>query len=348
VSRLNLSISWIALVTLAACDRQVDSGYQGDSLMRIRASVAIPLGLEGADLVPAIAFDAMSPLRGPGDCWKNDQKRFVEVGVMGDFPSNFTLDVFDPPPPEAMRQMQDGPAYAVGAVTALPREHPEGLISAPLDNEMFQEWTDINRETCFIELDDEAGYMPKSDSACIVLHACTLDGESCLHRELSCENKAPFVDFHDCEVAGSSGDTSLGVAGYSVNYVVVYFDGPIEAGTLAAEKYAGGKAISAGYHLYRVQLTAEPILNECLYGALMEAAERYNAEHDTEWAFYHFFPSVPPAEIEPTLEENEEFVCEYTRLLEENGCRQITITYEEVGSESISIELGALTPTSYM
>ncbi|HET6336222.1 MAG TPA: hypothetical protein VFG30_23530, partial [Polyangiales bacterium] len=282
------------------------------------------------------------------DCWMGDEKRFVEVGVTGDFPSNFTLDVFDPPPPEAMRQLEDGPAYAVGAVTALPREHPEGLTTAPLDNETFQEWADRDRDTCYIELDDGAGYMAKSDSACIVLHACTLDGDSCLHRELSCEKDENFVDFHDCEVVGSSGDATLGAAGYSVNYAVMYFDGPIEAGTPAADAYAGGDAISAGYHLYRVQLTAEPGLPDCLQSAFMEAAERYNAEHDTEWDFRHFFTSVPPAEIEPTLEEHEAFVCEYTRVLQEGDCRPIKKTYEEVGPESISIELGALTATSYM
>lgn len=331
---------------LAACDRQVDAGFQGDSLMRIRASVAIPLGLEGADLVPAIAFDAISPVQGEDACWRYREKRFVEVGVTGDFPSNFMLDVFDPPPPEVMRHPKNGPAYAVGTVTALPRRHPDVLMVQPSDNETFQEWRQLDIDTCYVE-DEYGEYVNKSDAACMVLHACTSDGERCLHRELSCESDGGFIDFDECEVVDSNGDEALGVAGYSVNYSVMYFDGPVEAGTRTADVYAGGEAIAAGYHLYRFQLPSQRLPNPCYFEVYGEAAERYNAEHGTDWE-PSYFTALPPFPGESvTLEEQNAFVCEVSRLLAEGDCTPIEGSYEEVGTESISIELGALSPSTF-
>src|SRR5687768_1001308 len=106
----------LAAVVLAGCDRQVDSDYQGEPLLRIRGNVTIPLGLEGGDLVPAIAFNAVSSKRRDQRCGNDfpyDHVQIVDVGVTGDFPSNFTLDVFDPPPDEALWEpVPGGPSVA--------------------------------------------------------------------------------------------------------------------------------------------------------------------------------------------------------------------------------------------
>jgi hypothetical protein len=69
--QLRSSLVLVGALALCACDRQVDRTYQGESLLRIEGNVVIPLGLEGGALVRQ-------------------------------------LDVFDPPPPEALKRVEPG------------------------------------------------------------------------------------------------------------------------------------------------------------------------------------------------------------------------------------------------
>lgn len=344
MSRLIHPSSWLALVLLWACDRQVDTQFQGDSLLRIRASVAIPLGLEGRELVPAIAFSSVSPMRQDPFCLITDHVRFVEVGVKGAFPSNFTLDVYDPPPPEAMNRLVDGPAFAAGAVTALPMEHPEALMTWPFENETFQEWQDSDRDICY----DESDYDEREPgTACMAVHTCTLDAKRCLHQELSCDiGTGGMFTYNDCELVDASGDAALSVAGYSINYTVMYFAEPVKAGTILANIWSGGEPISAGYHLYHLSYEpkAEAPASDCPLSAVQEASERYNSEHGTD-VDSTYFASFTESGV--TLEERDDWSCEVRQAMKKRGCSGFDMRVEEVGEEPISIELGALNSTSF-
>jgi hypothetical protein len=323
---------------LAACDRQVDTHFQGDSLMRIQASVTIPHEFEGRDLIPVIGFKATSPRWRNDACWYTNQMSFVEVAVKGDFPSNFTLDVFDPPPPEALHRWSDGPAFGRGYVTAVPRRHEEGLITSPADEEMFQGWKDVNRETCYVE-DENGHYRDKEEGrSCNVTRVWALDGKRYLQRHVSCDRPAG-----ECDVV-SSGDESLAAAGYSVNYELWYFAEPVQPGTTLANTVSGGKSVSAGYHLYRIHyvpyVPAPPDVSAntdpCLNSAVVYL-DRYNAEHGTASNLEHFFPPVQPS---LTLEERHDYLCTAQAHPVPN-CSRGEWEYEEVGDERISIELGA-------
>lgn len=149
MSRITV-LHWLtAVVVCSACDRQVDRNFQGDSLLRVTGSVAIPLGLEGRDLVPVLAFDANSPKNEHVCGYSENASRIVEVEAQGNFPSRFTIDVFDPPPDDAIiKRQKDSPAYAIGYIAAVPAKHPDAILALPPNEKTFRQWRDIEVEEC--------------------------------------------------------------------------------------------------------------------------------------------------------------------------------------------------------
>jgi hypothetical protein len=326
-----LSLAVMLAGLLAGCDRQVSSDYQGESLLRIEGSVAIPLGFEGRELVPVIGFYANSG-RGPqcDGSVSADYVRILDVSAEGDFPSQFTLDVLDPPPEEAFREVVAGqPPVAIGHIMAMTPDHPDALLIRPNDADTYTAWRESDVADCEGHETD--------DTHCFVLHTCTLDGDRCLHRTLSCPNLQPWV-YNDCELVTERGDESVGAAGYSVNYILVYFRSSIDAGSGLAEIYAGGEAISAGYHLYRsAQLGPRDTTSagECAQQASNAARERYNMESGTD---LRPIDSVQGLEFEAYAKWRCYWVEEIAT------CNEFLAEpeFEEVIDEPIAIELGAL------
>jgi hypothetical protein len=355
---LRCSTLLLGAVALCACDRQVDRGYQGESLLQIQGNVVIPLGLEGRELVPAIAFPVASE-RAKRLCAEpeSDHLRYVEVEVSGDFPSSFQLDLYDPPPAEALRRFDPGgPELAIGYVAALTRNHPDAVLIRPNSQKSFELWppyagecTDEQADAGYGDADvTDAGVTEPSATRCFFLQSCTLDARDCLRQTLECES-GPLVFYSDCELIESEGNETLAAAGYSVNYRVVYFADRVQAGSPTAEAFTGGDAAAAGYHLYHLAPTSEtpPETQGCLQSAALAAVERYNAEHDTEYTPYslslggmydHLFDEVD-YELWAMLR------CEQTREIKERGCHLAARPFaEEVIGKPIAIELGAANP----
>ena len=331
----------LVALALLACDRQVDTAFQGDSLLRIRGSVTIPQELGLAELVPAIAFEAVLPENVQPCCnaaITYDHQRILDVGVRGEFPSSFTLDVFDPPPDDAIQAVTPGePAFAVGYLSAMAVDHPEAITDRAPNPQALQEWHDYELQQC----GEAAG--------CRVLHSCTLDGQMCLRRTLQCPTEPGLVfTNNDCEIASTVGDESLAAAGYSVDYRVVYFSEPIAADTLLAAAWANGEAISEGYHLYqRVQLralgTEGPNVRPCAQEAQAQATETYNAEHGTNLTEADF---SDPTQREAYYDWQRAIL----RAMRELDCPlegdNPSFRIDEIGDELLSIELGAIDPSS--
>ncbi|HMI93787.1 MAG TPA: hypothetical protein VK509_20580 [Polyangiales bacterium] len=341
--QLRCSQVLLCAIALCACDRQVDREYQGESLLRITGNVVIPLGLEGTDLVPAIAFNASSA-QARRECSppRSDQLRYVEVAVSGDFPSSFQLDLFDPPPAAALQPFEPGgPRYATGSITALTPDHPDAVLFRANSQETYEDWPAWSTPC---EGEDASVPIGPNATTCMVQHACRLDGSECLKQTLECHPAGTILTFSECELKQSEGDESLLAAGYSVNYRVVYFADAVEAGSVTAQIFTNGDGAAAGYHLYRIKRIPNPgqETQTCLTAATFAAVARYNTEHGTEYEPF-ILSMIGSSEVSYELAEG--LRCEISREIDERGCLRATASLERVASgEVISIELGAVGP----
>jgi hypothetical protein len=115
----------LAFALATGCDAQVSPRFTGEALLTITGSVQIQQPDHGDLVVPALAF--WIPSKG--------EVRIQDVEVQGEFPSDFRLDVYEPPPTEAYfeatRQGSGEPRMAAGYITAVAADHPS-TIQAPL------------------------------------------------------------------------------------------------------------------------------------------------------------------------------------------------------------------------
>ena len=119
----------LAFVLMFGCDAQVSPRFTGEALLTITGSVQIERPANGDLLVPALAF--WIPSKG--------EARIQDVAVQGEFPSDFRLDVYEPPPAEAYfeatHQRSGEPRMAAGYITAVAADHPSTIRAAVQQNE---------------------------------------------------------------------------------------------------------------------------------------------------------------------------------------------------------------------
>jgi len=234
----------------AACGQQSGRDYQGESLFTLRGTVTVPKELAGEDLVPVLTFNLQPPPEG------GYSLEIVDVAVEGSFPSNFRLDIYEPPPEVTLHYRDGLPHFAVAHLSAMPRSHPSRLTSVVL------------RE---------------GDLA--VERLCTVDESRCFEKKTRCVGEYA----EECSVVSTSGDTGLLSAGYSADTAIAYAPEPIEADSAIAFQFNWGDAIPAGYQLFHetnVVVTSDgpPDLEACLAEAAEKANEDYNATHGTNHA----------------------------------------------------------------
>jgi hypothetical protein len=117
-----------ALALTAACDARADRDYQGESLLHVQGRVVLEDLESSSELVPALAY----PLA------RAEGRRItlVSVEARGEFPSNFQLDVYAPPPAEAIVSGAEDPflprdaELAIAYLTAVPADHPGYFVQA--------------------------------------------------------------------------------------------------------------------------------------------------------------------------------------------------------------------------
>jgi hypothetical protein len=73
----------------------------------------------------------MFPLQDPSPAEGGYLMEILDVGVTGSFPSNFVIDVYDPPPESALFFDEALPRFAVGYVSAMPPSHPSLTTGDP-------------------------------------------------------------------------------------------------------------------------------------------------------------------------------------------------------------------------
>jgi hypothetical protein len=357
IRRISLPITLLALAALLACDRQTDSSYQGDSLLTIRGSLAVPKEFEGVDLVPVLVFWSGEP-SDTGSDYAYPYQEIINVNVKGEFPSKFTLDVFDPPLPDAYFELEEyrnprEPPVAWGRISAMARSHPAALI-----REQFSH-TNCVHEYVFCPFDGNQRTLSAKDFESEVCYWQKIDCTDYESEETSdyCPNKngdyccKDTPTLNECTLLDSAGDSSLAFVGYSLNILVTYFPEPVPADTVSAYIFNRGKPISAGYHLYRVnqQDPNDPYIlgktPECLTQAKTEALNRYNEEHGTDFTESYLDQHSPQsAEVRQAFWDYHLTLC---KLLIDADCPyecgfESYIPIKNPEAASISIELGAL------
>lgn len=97
----------------AACDAQVPPGYPGEPLLTLRGRV------EGTPPVSPVEA-AMLWQRGPPPS-TSDRELATRAPVEAGFPADFTLTLYQPPPPAARRTLREGEVtFARGNAAAIP------------------------------------------------------------------------------------------------------------------------------------------------------------------------------------------------------------------------------------
>jgi hypothetical protein len=124
MSSRRLRTAPLLLSLLVSCDSRVDDDYMGRSLLHLEGRVIIADPQARDDLVPALAFSG------------RDGVEFMNVEARGDFPNNFSIEIYAPPPNGAIFGHEDDPLIpegqrvAVANITAIPASHPGRMVLA--------------------------------------------------------------------------------------------------------------------------------------------------------------------------------------------------------------------------
>lgn len=336
---------WLACAAVG-CDDQVSPFYRGESLFTLSGNVEITGQHAQGELVPALAFMGSDKA----------QVQILEVDVQGSFPSDFRLDVYDPPPAEGFATLDGGERIAFGYVTAVPKQH-KSVIELPDESSI------TIGATC------TACDQPSQSTESWCTHG---ENPRCYTEHRVCP--AGDLDSPDCQIT-SEGDVSLkepwrNFAGFSQNYVIIYLEQAAKAGTWLSEVIGGGVTLTRGYHLLHLlpppTREAYDQREACVGQADTMVATAYNAEHGTNFT---------PSEVEGNCEfhlcdandiscdahtiglcalpdaEHERVFGELTHLKEaktiELGCVKLARSFELVADPkhaSISVVIGADSP----
>jgi hypothetical protein len=234
-NKLRMSVALVGI--WAGCDAQTGEPYRGEPLLTMTGSVELALEVENQDaLIPTLAF------RG-----SNDDMHLAEAEVEGEFPAEFTLNVYEPPPAAAVQSLQDsmppGPRFAIGYISAVTPDTP--------DTFRYSAYYTGNAGNC--RRDEASG-----EELCEGTRRwCTDDETACYVETVTC----PTADSpaEDCTVV-SEGDPQLKLelwqrfAGLSENYMVLWLESA--APPRSWFTYVVGerdRGLAQGYHLLAIE-----------------------------------------------------------------------------------------------
>jgi hypothetical protein len=269
--RLRQSLCIVPLMASVACGSVAGTDHKGNSLLQISGSVRIDNEDAPADLVPALAFET------------KDGFLIQDVEVRGEFPAKFTLNVYEPPPPETIMRDSQRPALAGGYLTAVPPDH-ERIIPLPY----FYPGDPIDQIAC------------DGTPAEVVDEWCTID-RKCYQERKVCTCPVPADKWNPgpatCgEVLETSGDPAIKnpwskFGGVSQNFFILYVpEASLEAlneEPFFSQEYTGGKGFKLGYNLIHARHTTpeeKQAAAECEPAIRAQAWAEYNAAHGTDYS----------------------------------------------------------------
>lgn len=264
---------WMSVVLVGlwgGCDAQAGAPYQGEPLLTMTGSVELALEVENEEaLIPALAFR--------GD---DDVVYLVDAHVDGEFPAEFTLNVYQPPPAASVYALDPetgpGPRVALGYIAAITPDTPERFHLS--ENEGGSQGCLRNETT--------------GRNVCTDIHTwCTADGSACYAETTVCPDSDNHPD--QCTVTGE-GDPALKLgleqrfAGLSENYLVVWLETPAPPRSFLA--YLAGerdRGLAQGYHLLAISDASEEVAAAavvCADEANTLAVQRTNERFGTSYS----------------------------------------------------------------
>ena len=265
-----LALSCISV--LVACDAQVTTAYRGEALLTMSGSVGIAHGSTAGTLRPALAFFNQ----------EQAEIQIVDVDAQGEFPAEFTIRVYDPPPPAAITKIAEDiarPRAAVAYITAVTAAHPDTIKFAASGV------TNLSPSTC------NGGPCDCGPGGCVreQTSVCTADEKNCYTETVTCpQSDSPS---EACTVT-HSGDSWLkespwkSFAGLSQNYMIVYLTEALAAGTRGALALGTQDDLEQGYNLLSMRaLTIDEQIEQenCARDSEAVALARFNRQHGTSY-----------------------------------------------------------------
>ena len=134
------------LASVAGCSSQADTSYRGEALASLTGNVSVSSTNPPTSPLPALeaalAWNGTSPGSGKVVTGPSRQRVGTSVPVSGTFPAQFELQIYDPPPAEALFPCSsDGTAgqFAQANVAAI----PQGSALVDIENvDFYGEITD--------------------------------------------------------------------------------------------------------------------------------------------------------------------------------------------------------------
>lgn len=248
-------------LALAGCDPQASPFFRGESLFTVHGSVSIAENHTSGRLVPALAFVNR----------QDGAIQILEVGVKGEFPSDFRLDVFSPPADGAFMQLEDFGEHearvALGYITAVSEDHPDS----------FQFGT-----TQSVSQSASRGVIDNTWCTDEAQTNCYTEKEVC---------PAPDSPPEDCHIE-ATGDPSIKepmwrfFAGFSQNYAIAYLKDAARSGSGTAAALGAPDGLARGYHLLRMRDYTKALQEQyesCQERSYRHGVDRYNEQHDTNY-----------------------------------------------------------------
>jgi hypothetical protein len=332
----------LGLLLAAGCGTQAGDGYLGEPMLRMQGHVTVDALNAASASVPALCFRELTfdpallrrdrlPAELQADLINSDwggagaNAHIVDVETRGQFPAEFDVDVYVPPPPAAVKAEFTGePRAAFGQVCAVAQDHP--AVAQSLLN------LTVTR--------------PADDGSYSILEMrISRDGSHFYGEQIDC--LGPNTPVADCEKK-TYGDPQLMAAGGGFEFVfgiddnvqVIYFEQPAPAGSYAAYRAGAPEGLPAGYHIRGVNLGLKPNAPEaCLESWVEPAVAEVNAQFGTSYdSLPTYFDDIgehpAPADV----------IAAHRRIsarLEMEACPLENLAFAEVSPANLRIDLHA-------
>jgi len=332
------------LFAALGCEPQATTEYEGDPMFSLTGRVSVGLTEEsGGPFIPSIAFNTPD----------QDRIGFVDAQVQGEFPAQFQLELFAPPPEELIggfdfEDLPEEPRHTVGYISAVTADHlpwlyrAGSLLGAELDPSIEADENGCDEDGCY-----------QTFTATTVDSAHT--GTITLFRAGDVDNLwDPFTP--GVVLVARTGDPMLVsyaddpmFAGVAANYALAYLESDAPADGVVAHRFgaAPGQVLSAGYHLLRweegSQNEAEEIVKQtCRDGAIQIAVDRYNVEHGTNVNTSDIYVQADLSGPPTVGEHTRALRGEWLRVLAEMDCpyygNELSVV-EDPEQEIVSLEV---------
>jgi hypothetical protein len=288
---------------LAGCGQQAGQDYRGEPLLRMRGQATVSALTGGQAIVPALCFfgadspdpPAWDPTKLPADLGDGPPDSPLPLGIEpstthvldvesnGQFPAQFDLDVYQPPPSAALSLGfgEGEPRWASGYVCAVSEPHPATTYPLATGGSTTESETGSYRKQMILASQTSNRFYVE-DYDCPTAYTLLADCTKAVRGDASLQYEG-WSEF---------------VLGASLDLEVVYLAEAAPAGGYTAWGLGAQDGLAAGYHLYAPRSTEESQARAaCASGvwedALVEIKAQYEARIKQEFGDFQVLDMFP-------------------------------------------------------